>query len=561
MVAAPRLPFRPMRTRLVGVIAALAMALGALAFPSAEPVQAASTCTGWTSTLVPPTSIRVYRTALKRTETVAFRTYVEKVMAAEWGATTPRQALEAGAVAVKQFGWYYARYWRGGKDAAGRCYDVSDSSSDQVYSPSRTVAASHRAAVAATWKVSLWKGDRFFLTGYRPGTGVCTANIDGWRLYQRDAVDCVRDYRDSAESLARRFYSLVSWVSPGANDTSGDGRGDLIVLSADSATGDATVTVQTSDTKYRTAVAGGSLVGAVVSSNPGDRLLARAAGDVTGDGRSDLVELVRIEGGVALEVIESTATGFAPAVRWWRSTDDPASIGDGTFSLVVADFTNDGIGDAGVVRARGGDAPTAGLYMAAASNGRFLSVKRAWSVSADLSAATFLAGDVTGDGRADLVVLSAAETGGTTIRVARSRGILPHSALAVWGTITSPPDAIKALVADANRDGRDDLVVVRRVGEDNLQAAVYRASSSATSFSRLFFTGTLELSFAGSRFAAADWSGDGRADLYALVDRGTDGDGNPRGADVWRFQSTGTTYSPAKWLTLDGLAWETALPY
>ena len=114
-----------MSNRLLGGVAALAIALGALAYPSAEPVQAASAdCTGWTSSLVPPTSIRVYQTATKRTVTVPFRTYVEKVVAAEWGRSAPPAALRIGAVTVKQYAWYFAMYWRGGRDAAGRCYDV-----------------------------------------------------------------------------------------------------------------------------------------------------------------------------------------------------------------------------------------------------------------------------------------------------------------------------------------------------------------------------------------------------------------------------------------------------
>ena len=99
-----------MRIRLIGGIAALAVALGALAFPSAGPAQAGSTkCTGWTSTLVPPTSIRVYRTATKRTQTVRFRTYVEKVMASEWGRTAPDAALRVGAIAAKDQGGHQFR--------------------------------------------------------------------------------------------------------------------------------------------------------------------------------------------------------------------------------------------------------------------------------------------------------------------------------------------------------------------------------------------------------------------------------------------------------------------
>ncbi|HSW40897.1 MAG TPA: SpoIID/LytB domain-containing protein, partial [Patescibacteria group bacterium] len=336
-----------MRIRLIGGIAAVAVAFGALAFPSAMPAQAGPTkCTGWTSTLVPPTSIRVYLTATRRTVTVPFRTYVETVMAAEWGPRAPAAALQVGAVAVKQFAWFHTIFWRGGRDAAGRCFDVRDTTVDQLYRPGLRIAASHRAAVAATWRVSLRKGERFFMTGYRPGTGVCSANVDGWRLYQRDAANCVRRYGDVAEGLARRFFSNVSWITPGAGDYTGDGQGDLAVVSVAPDSGETTARVHTSDAVYRTESAASALAGAILTTVPADRLLGRAGGDVDGDGLKDIVQLVRADEGVAVEVMRGSAAGFMPAERWWSAATDPAALGDGGYRLVVTDFTGDRLADA-----------------------------------------------------------------------------------------------------------------------------------------------------------------------------------------------------------------------
>jgi Stage II sporulation protein len=585
-----------MSNRLLRGVVALAIALGALAFPSAEPSRAASAkCTGWTSSLVAPTSIRVYRTGTRRTVTVPFRTYVEKVVAAEWGRTTAPAALRIGAVTVKQYAWYFTMFWRGGRDAAGRCYDVSDSTRDQLYDPGRRPSAAQLAAVAETWNVSLRKGDRFFMTGYRPGTGSCTAHIDGWRLYQRDAIACVRTYGDTAESLARRFFSSVSWTVPGAGDYTGDGRGDLAALTVDPVTGETTAQVFTSDIDYRTAARAEARAGMTLDETPADQLLGRASGDVDADGRTDLVQLVRTADGIALEVMRGGPTGLAPAATWWREAiptepavpadpADPAnpanpasvdSLAD-SYRLVVADFDADGRADAGIVRALPVDPPAppeapgdppptavplAALDVVASSGTRFAAAERTWEGPADLATSTVLAGDVTGDGRGDLVVLSPLPTGGTDLLVAASTARNGLAPLASWGTEPASLDSIKPLLGDATRDGRDDLVIVRRTDQDGVRLVVYRTSATAPTFARRYFSDPLAIPFSGSRFSTADLSGDGRADLVALVDRGVDAAGLPLGTDAWTFISDGLAYTSRAWFTSETLNWATTFPY
>ena len=173
-------------------VLALTVLIGLPSAFSPQPA-AAATCTGWPSSRVPPTTIRVLRTGTKKVQVVDFKSYVEVVMAAEWPYSWETQALDVGALAVKQFGWYYTIHWRGGS-ASGGCYDVNDSTSDQLYQPeTRTVQASIRTAVEATWASSATKNGSLLLMGYRAGASVaCGADSDGYHLYQHSVRACAQ---------------------------------------------------------------------------------------------------------------------------------------------------------------------------------------------------------------------------------------------------------------------------------------------------------------------------------------------------------------------------------
>ena len=191
-------------TRLLAVALALPMAAIVGSF-NAAPVAAAGSCSSHASLSHPPSSIRVL-TRPGRVITVPFRRYVVTVMGKEWPSYLPQAVVEAGAVAVKQYAWYHTVY--SSRSSNGRCFDVKDGTSDQLYKPSRArIHPDHYRALDATWNVSLRKNGRLFMTGYRRGDKVaCGRDATGYKLFARSAVMCARSglgFRD----ILRKYYN------------------------------------------------------------------------------------------------------------------------------------------------------------------------------------------------------------------------------------------------------------------------------------------------------------------------------------------------------------------
>lgn len=179
-----------------------------------------------------------------------------------------------------------------------------------------------------------------------------------------------------------------------------------------------------------------------------------------------------------------------------------------------------------------------------------------------------------GDGLADLALLAPVEptppvdpaspapaAPGTDLRVALAapNGLLGEPTR--WATEPAPLASIRVLVGDPNRDGRDDLIVVRRVGDDATQVVVYRGPTSGTQFSRRYFTPVLPLSFAKATFSTADSTADGRSDLFALVSLGVDAEGTDLGTSVLRLVSDGLAFTVDPWVNDPALRWVAAVPH
>ncbi|MFI6507698.1 SpoIID/LytB domain-containing protein [Streptosporangium sp. NPDC050855] len=138
----------------------------------------------------PPTTILVYRTSLDRVERVAFKTYIKNVLPNEWPSYWPRESLKAGAIAVKNFGWYWALR-SASKTPNGRCYDVADTTASQVYRPGSATAATN-AAVDATWGTRMTRGGKIFKAQYCSTTTSCRHWVTGDWMSQNGSRDKAR---------------------------------------------------------------------------------------------------------------------------------------------------------------------------------------------------------------------------------------------------------------------------------------------------------------------------------------------------------------------------------
>lgn len=567
-----------LRRLAAGMVVAVALSSAAFAMGSVlvpGPARAQSACTGWTSESIPPDAIRVLRTLgpdAGRVQVVPFRAYVETVMAAEFGPGAPREAMRAGAVAVKQFAWYKAMHWRGGSNSAGQCYDIADNGNDQWYLPlSKTPAETHIDAVAHTWLLSVRKGGRFFSTGYWAGPDApCGSVVNGYRMFQKSAARCARDGK-TAEQILRVFYGPdLSVVRPGAHDMNGDGLGDVAVL-LDGPSG-STVRLYAGGA-LATADAGATVSGSAWP-NPIDAPAgaARGIGDVDGDGRADLV-YVRpgatglpeiavarfVAGGISsasdadspaqYRAASATGTVLEPPSAWWSGRDASASAtATMPTALLVADFTGDGLADAAYVSTD----PATGLLsieLLVSDGSSFQAPVRWWSGAraGDLTAA--VAGDFDGDGRMDIALVGLSSTADPAstdapaqsaaartlqVDVLRGTGAETFEDPAPWGSLPVPAGASPVVLGgDWDRDGYDDLMTLWSNRPSGLQATALL--SDGESFSpRVFRSTTASFNMDAARFATADINGDGRTDVIALYDAGD------AGTRMIPFTSTGT---------------------
>jgi hypothetical protein len=139
----------------------------ALPQPPGQPSSYTSTCTGWKYSLVPPETIWVWITKDKVAKEYDLEFYATHVLPDEWISSWDADALGAGAIAVKTYGWYRTQSGHAYSGGDG-CADVQDSTSDQVFDPSWSNSATDKA-VDATLGSTLWKGGDIFLSQYYSG--------------------------------------------------------------------------------------------------------------------------------------------------------------------------------------------------------------------------------------------------------------------------------------------------------------------------------------------------------------------------------------------------------
>jgi len=204
------------RISAAGVLAAILAAAVAVPMSTPSPASAAGECGTYRSETVPPTTIRVFRTATGAVEAVDFRAYTKNVLSREWISSWTTESLRSGALAVKNYAWYQVIHWRGYTNAAGQCFDVFDSTRDQHYDPSRPTYASMVAAVDATWGTLALKAGRIFATYYNAGqmNEPCGARANGWQMFQWGTQACGLAGKSAAQILAVYYAGVTVSAAP-----------------------------------------------------------------------------------------------------------------------------------------------------------------------------------------------------------------------------------------------------------------------------------------------------------------------------------------------------------
>ncbi|GAB2824851.1 hypothetical protein GCM10022221_23590 [Actinocorallia aurea] len=153
-----------------------------------------------------PTSILVYRVSLGRVDRVDFKTYVKNVLPKEWIPSWPAESLKAGAMAVKSFGWHWA-LTSTRTTSWGECYDVTDTTSSQVYVPGSATAATN-AAVDATWGTRMTRSGKILEAHYCSTTTACGGWVTGDWMSQYGSADQAAAGAGYA-AILRSYYSGI----------------------------------------------------------------------------------------------------------------------------------------------------------------------------------------------------------------------------------------------------------------------------------------------------------------------------------------------------------------
>jgi FG-GAP-like repeat len=239
-------------------------------------------------------------------------------------------------------------------------------------------------------------------------------------------------------------------------------------------------------------------------------------GDVTGDGKIDIVTLANNE----VDVVQSNGTSFTRPLLFWPNAFY------GSHGTLIGDFDGDGYADLVGL----GDGYIGYLHFtndvikSDNTRGAFGPYQNLLSASFFGSHGTLFA-DIDGDGKADLVALNDANV---TVRRSNTTALLPVEtgwASPFYGTGSN------TFLGDVDGDGKADLV-----GVGNGYVGVILSVASPGSTGPLF--GTYQTwrstNFAGTHGVfLADVDGDGRKDLVGLND-----------ASVTVARSTGTTFGP-----------------
>ena len=318
---------------------------------------------------------------------------------------------------------------------------------------------------------------------------VVAANNDfsGNRVASIHDIGTATQYGPNADSFFA-YANFTGGVRVAAGDVNGDGRADVV-----------------------TGTGPGRLADVKVFSGANRSLLASfspydfeggiyvAAGDVNRDGKADIVTGAGAGGGAHVKVFDGVNRRVLASFTAFNDFS-------GGVRVATGDVTGDGRAD--IITGAG---PGGGANVKVFDGATFLQLTSFFAFT-DFNGGVFVgAGDVTGDGRADIIT-GAGPGGGANVKVFDGATFLQ---LTSFFAFTDFRGGVRVSGGDVTGDGRSDIVAGAGPGA-GANVKVFDGVGFAQTVSFFAFN-----QFTGGLFVGAgDLTGDGRADLIAGADQG-----------------------------------------
>ena len=321
---------------------------------------------------------------------------------------------------------------------------------------SNTVSVLRNTSLSSSITSSSFAAKVDFATGMSPSPwSVAIGDLDGDGKPDlvvvntgSHTVSVFRNTSTSGSITSSSFAPKVDFttgMSPNGvaiSDIDGDGKPDLVVTNYD----DNTVSVLRNTSTY-----GSITFAAKVDFMTGMNPIGAAIGDIDGDGKPDLVA-VNYSSNTVSVLRNMTSSG---SISFAANVDFPT--GELPYGVAIGDIDGDGKPDL-VVNAH---SMTASVFWNTSSPGSITSSSFAAKVDFTTGSSPYSVaiGDIDGDGKPDLVVVSANTKTVSAFRNTSTSGSITSSSFAPKVDFTTGAGPVFVAIGDLDGDGKPDLVV------------------------------------------------------------------------------------------------------